>query len=88
LRRIGCIIFGLLLVLPVQAAHAAQAAAYTSWALWHWVNEEIADKLLDNTMEFCNNDYLMFCLSSEDLRFVKFGLNQVLQKIPADHQVF
>ena len=61
-------------------------AAYTSWALWHWANGEIVDKLLDNILEFSNKEYLSHCLSSEDPRFVKFGLNQVVQKVPSDPQ--
>jgi hypothetical protein len=59
-------------------------AAYTSWALWHWVNGEIAGLLLENTLGFCNNDYLLFCLDSEDPRFVRFGLNQIAQKNQVD----
>jgi len=59
-------------------------AAYTSWALWHWANGEIAGLLLDNTLGFCTNDYLLFCLESENPRFVRFGLGQLAKKDRVD----
>ena len=59
-------------------------AAYTSWALWHWTNGEIAGLLLENTLGFCSSDYLLHCLDSEDPRFVHFGLNQLAQKDRVD----
>lgn len=59
-------------------------AAYTSWALWHWANGEIAGLLLENTLGFCSSDYLLHCLDSEIPRFVRFGLYQLAQKDQVD----
>jgi hypothetical protein len=55
-------------------------AAYTSWTLWHWANGEIVGRLYENTLDLINDDYLIYCLMSEDPRFVRFGLERISQR--------
>jgi hypothetical protein len=52
-------------------------AAYTSWALWRWVNGEIVDQLLAATIARADGEYLLYGLMSDDRRLVGFALEQL-----------
>ena len=64
---------------PIAAKAAiVDGTAYTTWALWRWVNGEIVGKLVSRTLPFCKNtDYLLACLGSADPELVRFGLNSL-----------
>ena len=66
---------------PIAVRDAVvRGAAYTSWALWHWANGQIVEKLRSQTMTYCSETYLLNCLRSDDARFVKFGLERLEDK--------
>ena len=69
---------------PISLQNAVvKGAAHTSWALWHWVNGEVVDKLLDLTRLSCDTVFLHHCLSSPDDReMVKFALEFILKNDP------
>ena len=55
-------------------------AAYTSWALWQWVNGEVVDQLHSKTLALVNDDYLLHGLKSTDRRLVRFALDQLMKR--------
>ncbi|WP_160167311.1 FAD-dependent oxidoreductase [Rhodopirellula sp. SWK7] len=52
-------------------------AAYTSWALWHWVNGSIVDRLHAKTVARVDDDYLLHGLTSDEASLVTFSLEQL-----------
>lgn len=52
-------------------------AAYTSWALWHWVNGEIVDQLLSETIRRTGPEYWEHCLYRGDADFVLFAFGRI-----------
>lgn len=73
---------------PISVQNAVvKDAAHTSWALWHWVNGQIAGKLLDLTRQKCDAAFLEHCLRSPDDRdMVKFALQFILKNNPESAQ--
>jgi hypothetical protein len=55
-------------------------AAYTSWALWHWVNGSIVDRLHAETVARVDDDYLLHGLKSDERTLVGFALEQFLER--------
>ncbi len=55
-------------------------AANTSWALWHWVNGSIVDRLHAETVARVDDDYLLHGLKSDDSMLVGFALEQLGEK--------
>ena len=62
-------------------------AAYTFWALWHWVNGDVVEALEEKTRTFLHGDYLAHCLESPDTRTVEFALRH-LQDQPGGGQAY
>ena len=62
-------------------------AAYTFWALWHWVNGDVVEALEEKTRTFLHGDYLAHCLKSPDTRTVEFALRH-LQDQPGGGQAY
>ena len=57
-----------------------EKAAYTSWALWHWVNGSIVERLYAETVARVDDDYLLYGLNSDDRKLVAFALEQLGKK--------
>ena len=72
---------------PVKVQDAVvKDAAFTSWALWHWANGEIVEKLRGITRQHCTPAYLNHLLVSKDRRFSDFSLAYVMKQHPSDPQ--
>ncbi|HPM81578.1 MAG TPA: hypothetical protein PLF81_12810 [Candidatus Anammoximicrobium sp.] len=72
--------------LTVQES-VVQDAAYTSWALWHWANGEIVQKLRGLTEQSCTLPYLRQLLRSQNRSYVDFALKHILAQRPLESQL-
>ena len=61
------------------ADSVVEGAAFTTWALWHWVNGEIVPHLRDSTVERATPEFVRRLLRSEQPRQVGFALRHLLE---------
>jgi hypothetical protein len=58
--------------------YVVNGAAYTSWALWHWVNNEsVVQQLREITRKTAPLDFFEYCLMSRDPHKVRYALENM-----------
>ena len=73
---------------PVELQRSVvKGAAYSTWALWHWVNGEIQEQIGRITRSHSSDAYLLHCLQSDDESFVQYALRELSGR-PAVDPVF